>query len=189
MTGTADAADRAYWPSMSCQRVAEPISGRASVPSGISTNTAVGAAAGGASEARVRSSRGAGGTGLSPRASWRSAWASRASVSFRRAGANGKRRVPGFCTAGIETCLTRRLSSERATFFTSTATTSPLERTKYAFGSLLPRSDESFGITADSIARVTVSSLRSANWPKSETTTTFSSSSTMTYSSLLRSNS
>ncbi len=131
VTGTEAAAPRAYWPTISCQRVAEPISGRASEPSGMRMKSAVRAPAGALlSLSRVRARRGGAGTACRARASWRSARASRASVMARRAGANGSRRAPGLLTAGIETWRTISCSSERATFFTSTATTSPPVRTK-----------------------------------------------------------
>ena len=119
---------RAYWPSICSQRVAEPISARASDPSGITANSAV---CRDAAAARSRMGAASGGAmGRDKRGSWRSARSSRLSLRALRTGWNGASRAAGAPTGGMKTCFRIDRSRVRATRFTSMPTTSPLARTK-----------------------------------------------------------
>jgi len=126
---TCCAAVRAYWPSICSQRVAEPISARASDPSGMTRNSAV-CRDGAVAPSRRGAPERAAGTGRDKRGSWRNARSSRLSLNALRTGLKRASRAAGAPTAGMEACSSIARSRVRATFFTSMPTTSPLARTK-----------------------------------------------------------
>ena len=181
--GVSDCARSDHSETMSCQRVAEPIEGRASEPSGKSTKTVAAADAGTAPPPEDRPARSrwspppercsaGGGSDWRVRRSWRSARSSRASLMRRFTGANGSMRKPGSSTRGVETCRSASWSSALAIFFTSTATTCPFSRMRYTRGSEPARSPADppaarpcarSRSTADSMSRETVSSFSTAN--------------------------
>ena len=175
---------------MRCQRAADPISGRARDPSGSSTNTAGAAVLGRAPAIGGWSSpprRGGGGTGSDMRRSFsRSARASLRRVMGRGRGSKGSSRIGGLSTAGADTWRTGRRAMAAASFCTSRTTRSPSWRTRYARGSDEDRSTARRSrplrsrTTAAAMACCADRSLASANWPKSLTTTTCSSSSITT---------